>query len=98
MAVELRAFTSWALDQAPLVNFIGDSIAFPRVDPPFRLQPCLSHRTFDDMPLHPFAMWTSERAQVSAAITRLDRRELHRRPARRALRTLVLCVEHGLCL
>ncbi len=40
------------------------------------------------MPLNPFANWAGKRSQVSVAIAWLDRRELHRRPARRILGTL----------
>lgn len=63
-------------------------------DGAFRRQPSLGHVGFDDMPLHPCAMWASEGSQVSADIAWLDRRELHRRSASRTLRALVLCVEH----
>jgi len=56
--------------------------------------PSLSHSTFDDVPLNPFALRASKRSQVLAPHARLNRRQLHRRTASRALRTLVLCVEH----
>jgi hypothetical protein len=61
--------------------------------------PSLGHATFDDVPLNPFALRTSKRSQVLAQKrARLDRRQPHGRTASRALRALVLCVEHVLLL
>ena len=60
--------------------------------------PCLGHGAFDDVSLHPGASRTTERSQVLAEGTRLNRRQFHRRTASRALRPLVLCVEHRLPL
>jgi hypothetical protein len=50
------------------------------------------------MPLDPVASRTTERSQVPAERTRLNRRQFHRRAASRALRPLVLYVEHKLSL
>ena|ERR1700733_3719862 len=47
------------------------------------------------MPLDPFAMLAGKRSEVLAGIARLDGHQLHRRTASRALKTFVLCVEHG---
>jgi hypothetical protein len=58
--------------------------------------PGLSHGTFDDVPLNSFAFRTSKRSQVLAKRARLNRRQPHGRTASRALRALVLCVEHVL--
>jgi hypothetical protein len=58
--------------------------------------PSLSHSAFDDVPLNPFALWASKRSQVLAPHARLNRRQPHWRTASRALRTLILCVEHML--
>jgi hypothetical protein len=60
--------------------------------------PSLSHGTFDDVPLNSFALRTSKRSQVLVQRVRLNRRQPHRRTASRALRTLVLCIEHVLLL
>ena len=54
------------------------------------------HGTFDDVPLNPLALRASKRSQVLAQRARLNRRQPHWRTASRALRTLVLCVEHVL--
>jgi hypothetical protein len=43
-------------------------------------------------------LWTNKRSQILAQPARLNRRQPHWRTARRALRTLVLCVEHVLTL
>jgi hypothetical protein len=68
---------------------------------PFRIQRALDQRrfgfsdgAFDNMPLNPSAMWAGKDSQVLAQRARLDRRQLHRRTASRALRTLILRVEH----
>jgi hypothetical protein len=61
-------------------------------------KPSLSHGAFDDVLLNLVAMWASERSQVLASRARLNRRQLHWRTASRALRALVLCVEHALAL
>jgi hypothetical protein len=58
------------------------------------LQPSLGHGAFDNVPLNPSAMRAGKEAHVSARPARLNRRQLHWRTASRALRTLVLCVEH----
>jgi hypothetical protein len=50
------------------------------------------------MLLNPFAFWASKRSQVLAHRARLNRRQPHWRTASRALRTLVLRVEHVLLL
>jgi hypothetical protein len=55
-------------------------------------------RYFDDVSLNPFALWASKRSEVLAQRARLNRRQPHWRTASRALRTLVLCVEHGCSL
>jgi hypothetical protein len=60
--------------------------------------PSLSHRTFDDMLLNPFAMWASKRSQVLAPHTRLNRCQPHRTTATGALRPLILFVKHGVAL
>jgi hypothetical protein len=57
-------------------------------------QPSLYHGTFDDVPLNSVTLWASKPSQVLARRARLDRRQLHRRTAGGALRTLVLRVEH----
>ena len=57
--------------------------------------PSLGHRTLNNVTLNPFAVRTSKRSQVLAQRARLNRRQPHWRTASRALRTLVLCVEHG---
>jgi len=48
------------------------------------------------MPLNPSALRASKRSQVVGRRARLNRRQFHWRTASRALRALVLCVEHGL--
>jgi hypothetical protein len=48
------------------------------------------------VPLDPFTFWAGKRSQVLAQRARLNRRQPHWRTASRALRTLVLCVEHAL--
>jgi hypothetical protein len=58
----------------------------------FGRYPSLNHRTFNDMPLNPLAMWASKRSQVLAPHTRLNRRQPHRRTATGALRPLILFV------
>jgi hypothetical protein len=67
-------------------------------DEELRLQPSLSHRAVDEVPLDPFAFRASKRSQVLAQCARLDRRQLHWRTASGALRALVLSVEHGVAL
>jgi hypothetical protein len=59
-----------------------------------RIQPGLSHRTVDKVALNSFALRARKRSQVLAGTARLYRHQLHRRTASRALRTLVLCIEH----
>jgi hypothetical protein len=61
-------------------------------------QPGLGHRALDDVPLNPVASRTTECSQVLAERTRLNRRQSHRRTASRALRPLVLYIEHRLPL
>ena len=58
--------------------------------------PSLGHRTLNNVTLNPFAVRTSKRSQVLAQRARLNRRQPHWRTASRALRALVLCVEHVL--
>jgi len=58
--------------------------------------PSLGHRTLNNVTLNPFAVRTSKRSQVLAQRARLNRRQPHWRTASRALRTLVLGVEHVL--
>ncbi len=53
------------------------------------------HRTLNNVPLDPFAFWAGKRSHVLAQRARLNRRQPHWRTASRALRALVLCVEHG---
>jgi hypothetical protein len=59
-------------------------------------QPSLSHGAFYDVPFNPFALRASKRSQVLAPRARFNRRQPHWRTASRALRTLILCVEHAL--
>src|SRR5450631_3507894 len=59
-------------------------------------QPGLGHRACDDVPLNPCALWARKGSQVLVQRARLDRRQLHRRTASRALRALILCVEHAI--
>jgi hypothetical protein len=56
--------------------------------------PGLCYRDCDDVPLYPFALRASKRSQALAQRARLNRRQPHGRTAGRALRTLVLFVEH----
>jgi len=58
-------------------------------------QPGLGHRACDDVTLNPCASRAGKGSQVLVQRARLDRGQLHRRTASRALRTLILCVEHG---
>jgi hypothetical protein len=60
--------------------------------------PRFRHSAVDDVPLNPPASWAGKRSQVLARHARLDRRQPHGRTTSGALRTLVLCVEHGLLL
>ena len=60
--------------------------------------PRFCHGAVDDVALDPLASWARKRSQVLARQVRLDRRQPHRRTTSGALRTLVLCVEHGLLL
>ena len=75
--------------------------------------PRFSHSAVDDMLLNSLASWARKRSQVSALQVlasqvlasqvlarhaRLNRRQPHGRTTGGALRTLVLCVEHGLLL
>ena len=46
------------------------------------------------MPLNPFAFWAAISSQILTERARLNRRQLHWRTASRALRALVLSVEH----
>ena len=50
------------------------------------------------MPLNSLASWARKRSQVLARHARLNRRQPHGRTTSGALRTLVLCVEHGIFL
>jgi hypothetical protein len=59
-----------------------------------RIQPGLSHRTVDKVALNSFALRARKRSQVLAGTARLYRHQFHRRTASRALRALVLCIEH----
>jgi hypothetical protein len=90
--VMVRCATEAALlrglrNQASVANIVSDSIAL-------RLQPSLGHGTFDKVPLNPFAFRAGKGSQVLARRAWFDGRQLHRRTACPALRTLVLCVEH----
>jgi hypothetical protein len=58
-------------------------------------QPRLGHRVCDDVTLNPCALRASKGSQVLVQRARLDRRQFHWRTASRALRTLILCVEHA---
>ena len=60
--------------------------------------PRFSHSAVDDVPLNSLASWARKRSQVLARHARLNRRQPHGRTTSGALRTLVLCVEHGLVL
>jgi len=55
--------------------------------------PGFSNSAFNNVTLNPLASRASERSQVMAQRARLNRRQLHRRTASGALRTLVLRVE-----
>ena len=57
--------------------------------------PRFSHSAVDDVPLNSFASWARKRSQILARHARLNRRQPHGRTTSGALRTLVLCVEHG---
>jgi len=57
--------------------------------------PRFSHGAVNDVALNSLASWASKRPQVMARHARLDRRQPHGRTTSGALRTLVLCVEHG---
>ena len=61
-------------------------------------RPHFSHRAVDDVALNSLASRARKRSQVLAPHARLNRRQLHGRTTSGALRTLVLCVEHGLFL
>jgi hypothetical protein len=61
-------------------------------------RPRFSHSAVDDVPLNSLAAWARKRSHVLARHARLNRRQPHGRTASGALRTLVLCVEHGLVL
>jgi hypothetical protein len=61
-----------------------------------RLKPSVRHGTVDDVPLNSFALRASKSSQVLTRRARLNRHQLHRRTASRALWTLVLSVEHGI--
>jgi hypothetical protein len=76
------------------VNLIGDCVFLPDVRGTLAVDPSLRHGAFDDMALDPFAMRASKRSQIVAGVAGLDCRQLHRRAASRALRTLVLDVQH----
>jgi hypothetical protein len=62
------------------------------------LQPRFRHGTFDDVPLNSSALRAGKRSQIVPDIARLNCRQLHGRAASRALRALVLCIEHALLL
>jgi hypothetical protein len=72
---------------ASVANIASDCLAL-------RLQPRLSHSTFDQVPLNPFAFRAGKGSQVLARRAWLNCRQFHRRTASPAWRTLVLCVEH----
>jgi hypothetical protein len=65
---------------------------------PSRRCPRFSHSAVDDVPLNSLASWASKRSQILARHARLNRGQRHGRTTSGALRTLVLCVEHGLLL
>jgi hypothetical protein len=83
-------------NHASIANLVRDGIAARGFAGALRLQPSLGHRTRDNVPLNPLAFRAGKRSQILARAARLNRREFHWRTARRALRTLVLSVEHGL--
>jgi hypothetical protein len=62
------------------------------------MQPSLSHRAIDNVPLNPFAIWASKCSQVLACAAWFNRREFHWRTASRTLWTLILFIEHGVAL
>jgi hypothetical protein len=87
-------------NHASIAKLVRDGIAATglegtRFQGTFGLQPGLGHGTRDNVPLDPFAFRARKRSQILAGAARLNRRELHWRTARRALRTLVLSVKHG---
>ncbi len=65
---------------------------------PFGRHPRLNCGAVDHVPLKPLASWAGKRSQVLARHARFNRRQPHRRTTSGALRTLILCVEHGLPL
>jgi hypothetical protein len=65
---------------------------------PFWRRPRFSHSAVNDVSLNSLASWARKYSQVLARHARLNRRQPHGRTTSGALRTLVLCVEHGLLL
>jgi hypothetical protein len=65
---------------------------------PFWRYPRFGRGAVDNVPLKSLASWAGKRSQVLARHARLNRRQPHGRTTSGALRTLVLCVEHGLLL
>ena len=61
-------------------------------------QPGLGYGAIDEVALNPFALRASKRSQILARTARLNRGEFHCGAASRALRALVLSVEHGVAL
>jgi hypothetical protein len=76
----------------PVVNLVSNRALFDHALWP---HPSLGHGTVDNVPLDPSAMRTGKEAPILTQPGRLNRRKLHWRTAGGALRTLVLCVEHG---
>lgn len=70
----------------------------PETALPFWRYPRFGHGAVDNVPLNSLASWAGKRSQVLARHARLNRRQPHGRTTSGALRTLVLCVEHGLPL
>jgi hypothetical protein len=60
-----------------------------------RLYPSLGNSAFNDVALSPLASRASERSRVMPQCARLNRHQLRWRAASRALRALVLSIEHG---
>jgi len=75
------------------MNFVGDSV-FGSGLVAFRVQPCLSDGTLDNMHLNPFTIRAGESSRILTRTARLDCRKLHWRTASRTLWTLGLSVEH----
>jgi hypothetical protein len=92
------ALLCWLRNHLSVANLVSNCFLVAAFCGVFRLQPGLGHGAFDNVTLYPLALRASERSQVLAGIARLNRRQFHGRTASRALRTLVLRIEHGIAL